>query len=74
MPRSIRVDVDSKVFKWLRSNSGGSVEDVSKRLKTSIDLVETIPIVGKEIYPLVYESYELGHEEIVVVGGLRNGN
>ena len=42
MPRSLKVDVNPNIFKWLRTSSGWSVEDVSKRLKTSVDVVEAI--------------------------------
>lgn len=42
MPRSLKVEVDPKVFKWLRESSGWSIEDVAKRLKTSIEVVEAI--------------------------------
>ena len=63
------MEVCPAVFRWLRENPGWSIEEVTKRLKTSINLVETIekgerPIVGKEIYPLIYESYELEREDI----------
>ena len=42
MPRSLKVEVNPKIFKWLRTSSGWSVEDVSKRLKTSVDVVDAI--------------------------------
>ena len=76
--KSMRIETDPTVFKWLRQRSGRSVEDVRNRIKTSIDLVETIekekrPIVGKEIYPLVYESYELEPEDIAIEERLSNG-
>ena len=46
MSKTLKVEVDPKVFKWLRIRSGWSVEDVAKRLKTSIEVVEAIE-VGK---------------------------
>ena len=78
MPRSIRVKADPEIFKWPRQSSGESVEDISNRIKTSINLVKKIekgerPIVGKEIYPLVYESYELEPEDIAIEERLSNG-
>jgi Zn-dependent peptidase ImmA (M78 family) len=42
MARSIKVEVDPKIFKWLRESSGWSIKDVSKRLKTSVEVVEAI--------------------------------
>jgi len=43
--RTIRVDIRPAVFHWLRESSGWSVEDVSKRLKTSSEVVEAIDII-----------------------------
>lgn len=42
MSRSLKVEVDPQVFKWLRTSSGWSVEDASKCLKTSVENVEAI--------------------------------
>lgn len=42
MPRSLKVEVKPKVFKWLRESSGWTKEEVARRLKTSIDVVEAI--------------------------------
>jgi len=42
MVKSIKVEVDPLVFKWLRISSGWSVDDVSKRLRTSKEIVEVI--------------------------------
>ncbi|UCE74012.1 MAG: ImmA/IrrE family metallo-endopeptidase [Methanomassiliicoccales archaeon] len=42
VPRSLKVEVNPKVFKWLRESSGWSIEDVAKRLKSSIEVVEAI--------------------------------
>ncbi|HHD16176.1 MAG TPA: ImmA/IrrE family metallo-endopeptidase [Euryarchaeota archaeon] len=42
MPRSLRVSVEPMVFKWLRESSGWTVEEVAKRLKTSVEVVEGI--------------------------------
>ncbi|MBU4266265.1 MAG: XRE family transcriptional regulator [Candidatus Altiarchaeota archaeon] len=39
MPKSVKVEVDPDVFKWLRISAGWTVEDVSKRLKTSSDVI-----------------------------------
>ncbi len=40
MPRkSIKVDVKPEVFKWLRESAGWSIEDVSKRIKTTSENV-----------------------------------
>ncbi len=41
MPKkSIKVAVNPSVFNWLRESAGWTVEDVSKRLKTSVEIVE----------------------------------
>jgi Zn-dependent peptidase ImmA (M78 family) len=37
--KSIKVDVKPEVFKWLRESAGWSIEDVSKRIKTSPETV-----------------------------------
>lgn len=42
MPRSIIAEVNPLVFKWLRESSGWTIEDVSKRLKTSDDVIRSI--------------------------------
>lgn len=42
MPKSVKVEVDPEVFKWLRVSAGWTLEDVSKRLKTSAEIVERI--------------------------------
>ncbi|MEA1994202.1 MAG: XRE family transcriptional regulator [Euryarchaeota archaeon] len=42
MPRSLKVDVNPKIFQWLRESSGWSIEDVVKRLNTSIKVVRAI--------------------------------
>jgi len=42
MPRTMKVKVEPKVFKWLKESSGWSREEVANRLKTSIDVVEAI--------------------------------
>ncbi len=42
MPRSLKVEVNPEVFKWLRTSSGWSIEDVAKRLKISVEIVEAI--------------------------------
>jgi len=39
MPRTIRVEINPEVFKWLRVSAGWSVEEVSNRLKTSVENV-----------------------------------
>lgn len=42
MPRTMRVEVSPAVFRWLRTSSGWSVEDVARRLRTSVDIIEAI--------------------------------
>jgi Zn-dependent peptidase ImmA (M78 family) len=42
MAKSLKVDVNPKVFKWLRESSGWSKEDIAKRLKTNIEIVSAI--------------------------------
>ena len=42
VPKSLKVDVNPKVFKWLRESSGWSIEDIAKRLKSNIEIVEAI--------------------------------
>ncbi len=37
MPGSIKIEVKPEVFKWLRTSAGWTVEDVCKRLKTSVE-------------------------------------
>ena len=37
MPRSLQVEVEPAVFKWLRTSAGWTVEEVAKRLKTGIE-------------------------------------
>lgn len=39
MPKSITVEVNSEVLKWLRESSGWKIEEVSKRLNTNIEIV-----------------------------------
>ena len=38
--RTIEVEVNPKVFRWLRESSGWSVEELSKRLNTSAGIIE----------------------------------
>lgn len=40
--RSIRVEVDSTVFRWLRVSSGWTVGKVARRLQTSEDVVKAV--------------------------------
>lgn len=40
--RSISVEVNPQVFKWLRTSAGWTVEEVARRLRTSVDVVEAI--------------------------------
>ncbi len=42
MLRSISVEVKPEVFKWLRTSAGWTVEEVARRLKTSVDVIEAI--------------------------------
>jgi len=38
--KSIKVDVNPEVFKWLRVSAGWSIEEVSKRIKTTPEIVK----------------------------------
>ncbi|PIZ91993.1 zinc peptidase, partial [Candidatus Micrarchaeota archaeon CG_4_10_14_0_2_um_filter_55_9] len=38
--KSFKVEVDPSVFKWLRESAGWSIEEVSKKIKTSVSTVE----------------------------------
>ncbi|RKX36799.1 MAG: zinc peptidase [Thermotogae bacterium] len=40
MPRMMRIEINPAVFKWLRVSAGWSVEEVSNRLKTSIENIK----------------------------------
>ena len=40
MPGSIKIEVKPEVFKWLRTSAGWTIEDVSKRLKTSVETLK----------------------------------
>jgi Zn-dependent peptidase ImmA (M78 family)/DNA-binding XRE family transcriptional regulator len=42
MVKSLKVDVNPKVFKWLRESSGWSKEDIAKRLNTNIEIISAI--------------------------------
>jgi len=42
MAKSVKVEVDLKVFKWLRLSAGWSIQDIAKRLKTSVAVVGKI--------------------------------
>ncbi len=42
MVQSLKVDVNLIVFKWLRKSSGWPREDVSNRLRTSVDVIKAI--------------------------------
>ncbi len=42
MARSLKVEIEPAIFKWLRESSGWTKEEVAKRLKTSIEVVEAI--------------------------------
>lgn len=42
MVQSLKVDVNPIVFKWLRKRSGWPREDVSNRLRTSVDVIKAI--------------------------------
>jgi Zn-dependent peptidase ImmA (M78 family) len=59
MSRSLKVEVNPQVFKWLRVSSGWSIEDVSKRLKTSIEVVESIE--KGERHPTLRQLKELSN-------------
>ena len=53
----MRVEVDVAVFRWLRESSGWSIEEVSKRLKTSVEAVETIEAGAR--LPTLWQLKEL---------------
>lgn len=57
MAKSMKVEVNPLVFKWLRVSSGWSVEEVSKRLKTSVDRIESIE--GGKQQPTLRQLNEL---------------
>jgi len=40
MPGTVRIKINPTVFKWLRTSAGWTIEDVSRRLKTSIETVK----------------------------------
>ena len=40
MPGSIKIEVKPEVFKWLRISAGWTIDDVSKRLKTSVEALK----------------------------------
>jgi Zn-dependent peptidase ImmA (M78 family) len=40
MPGSIKIEVKTEVFKWLRISAGWTIEDLSKRLKTSVETLK----------------------------------
>lgn len=42
MARSLKVEVEPHIFKWLRESSGWSKEEVAKKLDTSVDVIEAI--------------------------------
>ncbi len=42
MPRTLRIEVESGVFSWLRERCGWSVDEVAKRLRTSPEIVAAI--------------------------------
>lgn len=59
MPRSLKVEVEPAVFKWLRESSGWTKEEVAKRLKTSIGVVESIE--KGDWQPTLRQLRELSH-------------
>jgi len=42
MAKSLKVEVNPIVFKWLRESSGWSKEDIAKRLKNNVEIVSAI--------------------------------
>ncbi|RLI79124.1 hypothetical protein DRP07_10390 [Archaeoglobales archaeon] len=42
MPKSISVEVNPEVFKWLRESSGWTIEEVAKRLNTTAKIIRDI--------------------------------
>lgn len=57
MSRSIKTEVNPQVFKWLRESAAWTSEDVSKRLKTSVEAVEAIE--SGEKAPMLRQLREL---------------
>jgi Zn-dependent peptidase ImmA (M78 family) len=57
MPKSIKVEINPKVFKWLREISGWTIEEVSVRLRTSIEAIESIESGEKP--PTLWQLKEL---------------
>ncbi|MDO9098363.1 MAG: XRE family transcriptional regulator [Candidatus Methanoperedens sp.] len=57
MSRSIKTEVNPQVFKWLRESAAWTSEDVSKRLKTSVEAVEAIESGKKS--PMLKQLREL---------------
>ncbi len=57
MSRSIKTEVNPQVFKWLRESAAWTSEDVSKKLKTSIEAVEAIE--SGEKAPMLRQLREL---------------
>lgn len=47
MPKSITVEINPEVLKWLRESSGWTFEDVSKRLKTNVEAVKEFELGTK---------------------------
>ncbi|MBA3044860.1 MAG: XRE family transcriptional regulator [Candidatus Thermoplasmatota archaeon] len=59
MSRTLKVEVDPKVFKWLRESAGWTKEEVAKRLGTSIEVVEAIE--ARERQPTLRQLKELSN-------------
>lgn len=57
MARTIRIDVKPTVFKWLRTSAGWTIQDVSNKLRTSIETV--IAIETGERSPTLRQVKEL---------------
>ena len=79
MPRSLKVEGDPTVFRWLRESSRRTIEDTAKRPKTNINLAEIIEkgereLIGKEIYPPVYELCKRRQRHFAKIAGSHNGN
>ncbi len=59
MAESVRVSVKPEVFRWLRESSGWSVEELSKRLDTSVEIIEQIEKGEKD--PTLRQLKTLSH-------------
>lgn len=59
MSRTFKVEVDQKVFRWLRESSGWTKEEVAKRLGVRVELVEAIEAGSRQ--PTLRQLKELSN-------------